>query len=146
MAWLIDTNILPFCLPSRPLRTLVSLNGIDILHTPLDIATKEFPLIRRLPMVVFALTVLLYVVLSLVPFNDQIIELQPDGRNLGRIPGEYFRRATLGALSIPLLGMVLYCSIAKRFRSQDKRFGYAAFFIVVGFWIVTIFFRHPPPL
>lgn len=99
-------------------------------------------MIRRLPIVVFVLTVLLYVTLYVVPFNDQIIEPQPDGKNLGRISGEYFRLATLAALSIPLIGTALYCVASKRFGSDERRYGYGSLFVIGGFWIVTIFFRH----
>ena len=90
------------------------------------------------------LTISLYVTLYLIPFSDQIIEPQPDGKNLGRISGEYFRLATLAVMSIPFIGTALFSVATKRFGTQEKRFGYGSLFVIGGFWIVTVFFRHLP--
>ena len=50
----------------------------------------------------------------------------------------------LGLLSIPLIGLAVYCVGPKRFERNQRHFGYGTMFFIAGFWTVTIFFRHLP--
>jgi hypothetical protein len=64
-----------------------------------------------------ALAVLL-VVAHVIPVGDCFIELQPDGKSLGRIPAEDVRVGAIAIASIPLAFAAIFVVFAKRKRPK----------------------------
>ncbi|MGA3024143.1 MAG: hypothetical protein ABSF98_05185 [Bryobacteraceae bacterium] len=86
--------------------------------------------------------VTLLLVAYIVPVHDCIIDLQPDGTNLGTIPSEQIRIAALVIASFPLVALAAIVTLSGTIRAKSKPVGGTCVGVatIVGFLMLGFIF------